>query len=146
MIDIQKDKVKTLYEVMKDDEIQELEVVNSGEYSIYIKRKCNKNADDSDLYNRQHLKAQEKLDKKKITTETIKSPIAGIFYASSTLSYHISTKEGDIVEVGKTLCIIEAMKAMNEIKATSKVMILKILSKSGEFVTEGQDLFEVEKL
>ena len=55
-------------------------------------------------------------------------------------------KEGDVVDVGKTLCIIEAMKVMNEIKATEKVKILKILVENGSPITTGQSLFSVEKL
>ena len=55
-------------------------------------------------------------------------------------------KEGDVVEVGSTLCIIEAMKVMNEIKATDKVKIIKILIENGQSVNSQQDLFVVEKI
>ena len=52
----------------------------------------------------------------------------------------------DVVDSGKTLCIIEAMKVMNEIKASEKVKIVKILIENGQPVNAQQALFAVEKL
>jgi biotin carboxyl carrier protein len=55
-------------------------------------------------------------------------------------------KEGDIVDSGKTLCIVEAMKVMNEIKATEKAKIVKVLVENGQPITSQQDLFVIEKM
>jgi acetyl-CoA carboxylase biotin carboxyl carrier protein len=144
-----KSKVKSLYEIMKEERVQELEV-NSKDYSICIKRK-DKNGNKQPVV----LKKQQisepivpSFDESKDTQtvmETIKSPITGIFYKSPSPSSPVYVEEGSIVETGKTVCIIEAMKVMNEIKAPFKSKILKILVENSKAVNAGQDLFEVEK-
>lgn len=143
-----KSKVKSLYEIMKEEKVQELEV-NSKDYSICIRRK-DKNENKQQVV----LKKQEAVEntifsdkpkKPSVLAETIKSPITGIFYKSSSPLSPAYVAEGSIVEAGKTVCIIEAMKVMNEIKAPFKAKILKILIENGKTVNSGQDLFEVEK-
>ena len=89
---------------------------------------------------------QPKQEVLSVSSETIKSPITGVFYKSPSPSSPAFIKEGDAVETGSTLCIVEAMKVMNEIKATFKVIIIKILAENGKQVNSGQDLFEVEKV
>jgi biotin carboxyl carrier protein len=69
-----------------------------------------------------------------------------VFYKSPVPSSPVFVNEGDIVDIGKTVCIIEAMKVMNEIKATFRAKILKVLAENGKSVDSGQDLFEVEKV
>ncbi|MCL2334596.1 MAG: acetyl-CoA carboxylase biotin carboxyl carrier protein [Endomicrobia bacterium] len=148
-----KSKVKSLYEIMKEEKIQELEV-NSKEYSLSIKRKDaneNKQVAVQQAQKTALQPAAPAAEEKKAETpassygETIKSPITGVFYKSPAPSAPAFAKEGDVVETGKTICIIEAMKVMNEIKATFKLKILKIIAENGKPVNSGQDLFEVEK-
>ncbi|MCL1971781.1 MAG: acetyl-CoA carboxylase, biotin carboxyl carrier protein [Endomicrobia bacterium] len=147
-----KDKVKSLYEIMKEEKIEELEV-NSKDYKLCIKRK-NPNEGKQFIAAPVKMQAapaevqaeQEPKQETAASGETIKSPITGVFYKSPSPSSPAYAKEGDIVETGKTLCIIEAMKVMNEIKATFKVKIVKILAENGKPVNSGQDLFEVEKV
>jgi acetyl-CoA carboxylase biotin carboxyl carrier protein len=74
----------------------------------------------------------------------ILTPLAGVFYRASSPTSAPFTREGDIVDPGQTLCIIEAMKVMNEIKAESRVKILKIVAENGRPVTAGQPLFHIE--
>lgn len=74
----------------------------------------------------------------------IQAPLAGIFYRASSPTTPPFAKEGDVVEAGQTLCIIEAMKVMNEIKAESRARITRIAVENGRPVTSGQVLFEVE--
>jgi biotin carboxyl carrier protein len=142
-------KIKSLYEIMKEEKVQELEV-SSKNYSICIRRKGkNKNKQSVVLKKQENVENivfTDKLKESSVLTETIKSPITGIFYKSSSPSTPAYIVEGDIVEPGKTVCIIEAMKVMNEIKAPFKVRILKILIENGKFVNSGQGLFDVEKV
>ncbi|MDR1122506.1 MAG: hypothetical protein LBL02_00505 [Endomicrobium sp.] len=142
-------KVKSLYEIMKEEKVQELEV-SSKNYSICIRRKGkNENKQSVVLKKQENIKNiifTDKLKKSSVLTETIKSPITGIFYKSSSPLAQAYVVEGDVVELGRTVCIIEAMKVMNEIKAPFKVKILKILIENGKFVNSGQDLFDVEKV
>jgi len=74
----------------------------------------------------------------------ISAPLAGVFYRASSPTSAAFVKEGDAVEVGQTLCIVEAMKVMNEIKAESRSRITKILIENGRPVSAGQPLFQVE--
>ncbi|MDR1474778.1 MAG: hypothetical protein LBS38_03755 [Endomicrobium sp.] len=144
-----KSKVKSLYEIMKEEKVQELEV-NSKDYSICIKRKDKNENKQSVVLKKQQISETvvPSFDESKDTQtvmETIKSPITGIFYKSPSPSSPVYVDEGSIAETGKTVCIIEAMKVMNEIKAPFKSKILKILVENGKPVNAGQDLFEVEK-
>jgi len=79
-------------------------------------------------------------DKNKI----IESPIVGTFYRSSTPGSDAFVKVGSKVEADQTVCIIEAMKVMNEIKAEKSGVIKEILVENGEPVEFGQPLFVLE--
>lgn len=74
----------------------------------------------------------------------ITSPLAGVFYRASSPTTAPFAKEGDIVDAGQTLCIIEAMKVMNEIKAETHGRIVKILVENARPVTAGQALFQFD--
>jgi acetyl-CoA carboxylase biotin carboxyl carrier protein len=73
--------------------------------------------------------------------ETINSPLAGVFYRASRPDAEPFVKESDQVTEGQTLCIVEAMKLMNEIGAERACKISKILVENAEAVEEGQPLF-----
>ena len=73
--------------------------------------------------------------------EVFKSPMLGTFYRAASPEAEVFCKPGDRVGPEKTLCIIEAMKVMNEIKAEREFEILDILVKNGEPVEFGQPLF-----
>lgn len=77
-------------------------------------------------------------------SQTIVTPLAGVFYRASSPSSAAYVKEGSVVDAGQTLCIVEAMKVMNEIKAESRCRIVKILAENARPVTAGQALFEIE--
>ncbi|MDR0978056.1 MAG: hypothetical protein LBL71_03350 [Endomicrobium sp.] len=145
-----KSKVKSLYEIMKEEKVQELEV-NSDDYNICIKRKDTAENKQHAVLEKQDFDkniaaSSDKLKESSVPKETIKSPITGVFYKSSSPSAAAYVAEGSVVEPGKTVCIIEAMKVMNEIKAHFKAKILKILVENGKPVNSGQDLFEIEKV
>lgn len=76
----------------------------------------------------------------------IKSPMVGTFYSRPRPDAAPFVEIGDIVESGTTLCIIEAMKLMNEIVAERKCRIIEVLLKDGQPVEYGQVLFLVESL
>ena len=72
------------------------------------------------------------------------TPLAGVFYRASSPTSVPFAKEGDTADPGQTLCIVEAMKVMNEIKAESRCRIVKIVAENGRPVTAGQTLFQIE--
>ncbi len=78
--------------------------------------------------------------------ESIKSPIVGIFYSKPNPNALPFVKKGDTVDEGMTLCIIEAMKVLNEIKAPFKCKIVDILLKDKDSVESNQNLFYIEKV
>ena len=73
----------------------------------------------------------------------VKSPIVGTFYESPSPGSPPFVKPGDVVEVGQVLCIVEAMKLMNEIESDAAGEIVKRFVTSGQPVEYGQKLFAV---
>ena len=79
-----------------------------------------------------------------ISGTQITSPMVGTFYASPSPTAAPFVKEGDSVKEGQTLCIVEAMKLMNEVKSTVSGKIKKVLVKDKDSIKKGQALFIVE--
>lgn len=75
--------------------------------------------------------------------DIVKSPIVGTFYEAPSPGAPPFVKEGDNVSVGQVLCIVEAMKLMNEIEAEAAGQIVKVLVSNGQPVEYGQPLFKV---
>jgi acetyl-CoA carboxylase biotin carboxyl carrier protein len=76
--------------------------------------------------------------------KTIKSPMVGTFYRSASPGAKPFVDVGNEVKTGQPVCIIEAMKIMNEIEADTDGRIVKILCENGQAVEFGQPLFVVE--
>ena len=74
----------------------------------------------------------------------VQSPMVGTFYRAANPTTKPFVKVGDRVQNGQTLCIIEAMKTMNQIEAQHTGIIKKILVENGDPVEYGQDLFVIE--
>lgn len=78
--------------------------------------------------------------------EQITSPIVGSFYRAASPDSPPFANEGDVVKSGQTLCILEAMKVMNELEAEFDMEIVSILAKNGDMVDFGTPLFEVRRV
>ena len=74
----------------------------------------------------------------------VKSPMVGTFYRSASPGAPAFVDVGSVVKAGEAVCIIEAMKIMNEIEADSAGTIRKILCENGQAVEFGQPLFVIE--
>lgn len=74
----------------------------------------------------------------------VKSPIVGTFYEAPSPGAPPFVKVGDTVEVGQVLCIVEAMKLLNEIESDVAGEIVKKLANNGQPIEYGQDLFVVQ--
>jgi len=78
------------------------------------------------------------------TGHTTKSPMVGTFYRSASPGGKSFVEVGDAVKEGETLCIIEAMKILNEIEADKAGTIRRILCENGQAVEYGQPLFIID--
>jgi acetyl-CoA carboxylase biotin carboxyl carrier protein len=79
-----------------------------------------------------------------VALHKVKSPIVGTFYESPSPGSAPFVKIGDVVEVGQVLCIVEAMKLMNEIEADAAGEIVERIAVSGQPVEYGQPLFAIK--
>ena len=78
------------------------------------------------------------------TGHVVKSPMVGTFYRSASPGADAFVEVGSVVKAGQPVCIIEAMKIMNEIEADSAGTIKEILCENGQAVEFGQPLFVIE--
>jgi len=78
------------------------------------------------------------------TLITVEAPMVGTFYRASSPTTDPYVRDGDVVKQGQVLCIIEAMKLMNEIESKAAGRIEKILVENGQPVEYGQPLFLIE--
>ncbi len=76
---------------------------------------------------------------------SVKSPVVGIFYAAPAENADLYVSIGDTVKKGQTLCIVEAMKMMNEITAEEEGVISKICVTDGQVVEYGTELFRIKR-
>jgi len=75
---------------------------------------------------------------------TVKSPMVGTFYRSSSPGAKAFVEVGDMVKEGDTICIIEAMKILNEIEADKSGKVVQVLCENGQAVEYGQTLLTIE--
>jgi acetyl-CoA carboxylase biotin carboxyl carrier protein len=75
---------------------------------------------------------------------TIEAPMVGTFYRAPAPDAEPFVREGDVVKRGQALCIIEAMKLMNEIESKVAGRVVRVLAENGQPVEYGQALFLIE--
>ena len=78
------------------------------------------------------------------TSHAVKSPMVGTFYRSASPGAKPFVEVGDVVKEGETICIIEAMKILNEIETDKSGTVKKILCENGQAVEYGQPLFLID--
>ncbi|RLD13794.1 MAG: acetyl-CoA carboxylase, biotin carboxyl carrier protein [Caldiserica bacterium] len=130
------------YSLMLEENLVELTWESKSE-RIYIRRKreSSKNLPKIEKIGEKKVEEEEKEEKGR---DFVRSPINGFFYRSPSPGAPPFVDVPCEVKKGQTLCIIEAMKVMNEIKAEKDMRILRVLVENGKEVKEGQELFEIE--
>jgi acetyl-CoA carboxylase biotin carboxyl carrier protein len=144
------EQVQKFYQFMNSNK---LEVVEFSKDETYIKlvRKHNQSVHPIPVFTAQAPVAQaakpapSQAAPQPVEGETIKAPMSGIFYRAPTPSSPPYVREGDSVKQGQVLCILEAMKVFNELKAEENFTIVKVLSENGKPVEPNQDLFLIKK-
>lgn len=71
----------------------------------------------------------------------VTAPLTGVFYRASSPDAESFVNQGDRVEVGDVICILEAMKLFNEIQSDYAGTVLRIIPENGELVSQGEELF-----
>ena len=87
----------------------------------------------------------ESVEEDKEDSNSINSPMVGTFYASASPGAKPFISVGDLVKEGDVVCIVEAMKMMNEIKSEFSGTVLSVKVENSEPVEYGQTLFELSK-
>ena len=144
-------KIKKLIEIIEESGIAEIEI-KEGEESIRINRYGNSVAAAPITYAAPlaapaaaHASAPASAPaEEKVVGHTVKSPMVGTFYRSASPGSKTFVEIGQSVQAGDTLCIIEAMKILNQIEADKSGTVTKILVENAEPVEYGQPLFIIE--
>ena len=142
-------KIKTLIEMLEASNLNEIEV-SQGEESVRISKSSGevKVLQDSNVGINNESKSINKIDDNQIENEIkgnqVTSPIVGTFYRKPSPDKEPFVKVGDIVNKGDVLCIIEAMKMMNEIKSEFEGKISSIEVDDGQPVEFGQTIIVIE--
>ena len=132
------DKIKELIKLMEDHELTAFELENAG-----FKVRLEKGGSQEQVA--APIAAPEPASEKIVAedTEQITSPMVGTFYNSPSPDADAFIKVGDAVDEGTIVCIIEAMKVMNQIKAEKSGVIQRILVDDASSVEFGQGLFVI---
>ncbi len=136
-------EIKNLAEIMKNNDVTNLEI-EDGKVKIRLERAASPGsaAVSSAAFPESAAPGSEQV---KDPCDYITAPMVGVFYASAAPGEPPMVKEGSVVKKTDTVCIIEAMKLMNDIAAGCDGTISEILVKNGEIVEYGQKLFKIIK-
>lgn len=139
------EKIKRLIQLMNDENLVEVEIEEEGK-RIKLRKK-EEHGEKVISFSPQAPVSQP--SSPQVQTEEqgiiyIKSPMVGTFYRAPAPDAPPFVEVGDEVDVGQTVCIIEAMKLMNEIKSEIKGKILEVLVENGSPVDYGDNLFKVK--
>ena len=140
-------KIKKLIEIIEESGIAEIEI-KEGEEAIRISRYSAAPAPISYAPTMPPViataHASTPLVEEKISGHVVKSPMVGTFYRSASPGTKVFVEVGQSVLSGDTICIIEAMKILNQIEADKSGIITQILIENAEPVEYGQPLFIIE--
>ena len=140
-------KIKKLIEMLQESDLKEIEV-SQGDESVrilrdrFVQTNGNKIIQQPEVFGAES-EIQQKIETSKALGNVITSPIVGTFYRKPSPDKDPFIRVGDTVEKGDVLCIIEAMKMMNEIKSDFSGKIVSIDLEDGEPVEFGQSIITI---
>ena len=140
------EEIKKLIDEMGTASIEELNIEFPEGMKISMKKSLNKNHEmpETIIVEKEKVNSQIISLKEETTGNIIKAPMVGTFYASSSPAKPPFVKVGDNVKKGQVVCVIEAMKLMNEIESEYDGEIIEICVKNEEMVEYGMPLFKVK--
>jgi acetyl-CoA carboxylase biotin carboxyl carrier protein len=140
-------KIKKLIEMLQDSDLKEIEV-SQGDESVRISRD-NKSQTyvepviEKQVVHEANVASEKEVQQEEIEGNQITSPIVGTFYRKPSPDKDPFIKVGDVVQEGDVLCIIEAMKMMNEIKSDFSGKVVSINVEDGQPVEYGQHIITI---
>jgi len=140
-------KIKKLIEMLQDSDLKEIEV-SQGDESVRISRD-NRPQTAEPIIQKQvvheasNIVSQEEMPQEEVKGNKVTSPIVGTFYRKPSPDKDPFIKVGDVVQEGDILCIIEAMKMMNEIKSDFSGKVVSIDVEDGQPVEYGQHIITI---
>jgi len=144
------ERLEGLFKLMEEEDLHELEIAEEGFEVRLVRHGRQSVAAPGRHHGPVHQggapakAAPGKIEADLGTLKPVKSPLAGVFYRSPGPEAESFVKEGDAVSPEKTLCIIEAMKVLNEINGGISGTVARILVENGKPVQAGQTLFLIE--
>ena len=147
-------EIKEMINLMNENNLMELEVEKDGMRIRLKKTSSGTEMIQGPIVSERYSVAAEALargaaepaEKAGVKTVEIKAPMVGTFYRAPSPEAPPFVEAGQIIDVGQVICIIEAMKLMNEIKAEVKGKLLEVLVDNAEPVEFGQPMFLIEPL
>lgn len=140
------DEIRKLIDLLKETDITEIQVERDG-VKLKIKRERFMRSFEIESQNVKQAGALAEAKEEAEDTQrliTITSPIVGVFHRSPAPEAPPFVEAGSTVKKGQVLCIVEAMKLMNEIESDADGVISKILIENGQPVEYGEPLFLIE--
>ena len=147
------DKLKEIIYILENSDVNEIDINFWGRKYRVVKSPGINVVDqnlNSDSHNLTQIKSTASSEDVSVASpegtnhNQILSPMPGTFYSAPSPEAESFVKAGDAVKKGQTLCIIEAMKIMNEIEADSNGVISEVLIKNGDPVEYNQPLFKIK--
>jgi len=143
------EEIKKLIALLDENDLSEIEVEDSEQRVLLRRERAIAPEVQSLAAMTPALPASESLEKapdkeENSTQHQVTSPIVGTFYRSSSPDISPYIELGDLVKKGQTLCIVEAMKLMNEIESDVDGKVVKVNVDDGAAVEFGETLFTIE--
>jgi len=141
-------EIKKLMDDMGESKLSEIEIEFPDGIKISMKKDGEKNVKYSSpevriLPKQQPERVKDTIEKNNTDGNIVKSPMVGTFYSKPSETSEPFVKKGSKIKKGDTLCIIEAMKLMNEIESEFEGEVIDILVRNGEIIEYGKPLFIV---
>ena len=139
------DYLNELAKLMNEKSLSEISIEDGGK-KIVLKKECNTTFAASITKETSIPKENEQIKEEKASNKRvpITSPMVGTFYASPSPDKEPYVKMGDFVKAGQTICIIEAMKLLNEIESEVSGKVVEICVENGQTIEFGQTLMYIE--
>ena len=154
-------KLKTLIDLVSDSNVTELEIteaegtvriVKGGGNTSYVQHAGNNGAPQQQFSSAQYVTPAQSTPieaapipaaEPVMAAHNVKSPMVGTFYRAASPGAKSFVEIGDVVKLGDTVCIIEAMKILNEIEADMSGTVTQILCENGQAIEYGQPMIVI---